>query len=155
MRIRPANLADIDACQSLDAGYATDHVWRVQGHTGQEGTSASLAVRRTLIPRLVHVDYPRPRDELYEDLQRKECFLVADEAHHVLGFIDVRTEDGDDGRSSSTSSRTRGSAAAASPAGCSWPLCVGHRAPTYGLLLPSCRAAMIQPCTFCVTMGLP
>ncbi|MBC7236469.1 MAG: GNAT family N-acetyltransferase [Chloroflexi bacterium] len=87
MRIRPANLVDIESCQRLDGSYTTDYVWRMEERVGDD--TASVTFRRVHIPRQITVAYPRSLDTLPDDWQRRECFLVADDLGRIIGFLDM------------------------------------------------------------------
>ncbi len=87
MRIRPATIADIERCERLDGSYTTSYVW----HMDQTVTpdSIALAFRRMRLPRSMEIAYPRSVQDLYENWQRDECFLVADELTTILGYLDL------------------------------------------------------------------
>ncbi len=87
MHIRPASLTDLERCQNLDASYVTDTVWRMEERIAED--NASVTFRRVQIPRQMDVPYPCRLDELREDWQRKECFLVADDMGRAVGFLDM------------------------------------------------------------------
>jgi ribosomal protein S18 acetylase RimI-like enzyme len=87
MIVRPASVTDIDRCVPLDGSYTTDYVWQMEDALAPE--TISVGLRRARIPRRVKVPYPRSPDDLLKDLQRNECFLVADEQGKILGYIDM------------------------------------------------------------------
>ncbi|MEA3406865.1 MAG: GNAT family N-acetyltransferase [Chloroflexota bacterium] len=49
----------------------------------------AVAFRRERIPRRIRVPYPQNAENLREDWRRNECFLVAQEAGVVLGYLDM------------------------------------------------------------------
>ena len=87
MIYRPATIADIHQCERLDGSYVTDCVWQME----EAATADSIGVsfRRTRTPRRMDVPYPRGTQDLYEDWQRNECFLVADELGSIYGYLDM------------------------------------------------------------------
>ncbi|MGI5916742.1 MAG: GNAT family N-acetyltransferase [Anaerolineae bacterium] len=87
MNIRPATIADIDRCKALDASYETEFVWQM--NESVEANSIDIRFERARIPRRTTVRYPRDVDTIYEDWQREECFLVADEMIRILGYLDM------------------------------------------------------------------
>jgi len=96
MRIRPATMADIDQCERLDASYTTQCVWQMEEQETQERITVSF--RRARLPRGMTVQYPGDAAELYPDLQREHCFLVAEELGRVYGYLDlIISEAGEEG----------------------------------------------------------
>ncbi|HUV93344.1 MAG TPA: GNAT family N-acetyltransferase [Anaerolineae bacterium] len=89
MNVRLATIADIEQCQRLDGSYVTDCVWRMDEASTPD--SIGVSFRCVRLPRRVPVPYPRSTEVLYEDWQRGECFLVAEELGLVLGYLDMTT----------------------------------------------------------------
>ncbi len=87
MRIRPATMADIEQCERLDASYTTSTVWQMEEDEAADRVTVSF--RRARLPRSMVVRYPGDPAELYPDLQREQCFLVAEELGRVYGYIDL------------------------------------------------------------------
>lgn len=87
MNIRPANVVDIDYCERLDGSYTTDYVWQMDETISKD--SRTVTFRRVRTPRRMAVDYPRKVEDLEEDWQRQECFLVACEFGRVLAYLDM------------------------------------------------------------------
>jgi ribosomal protein S18 acetylase RimI-like enzyme len=87
MNIRPATIADMDRCKALDASYETDYVWQMSEKTSAE--TIGVTFQRARIPRRSLVRYPREVETIYEDWQREECFLVADEMIKIFGYLDM------------------------------------------------------------------
>lgn len=87
MRIRPANIADIDRCELLDGAYVTNYVWQMDEVVA--GDVISMQLKRMRLPRQAEISYPREPKHLYEDWQRSECFLVASELATILGYLDI------------------------------------------------------------------
>lgn len=87
MRIRPAELADLNACILLDGSYQTDHVWQMEQRE-QDG-EISISFRQVALPRVVTVAYPAVDAALVTHWQRGDCVLVAELDNEVLGFWDM------------------------------------------------------------------
>ncbi|MFH1085520.1 MAG: GNAT family N-acetyltransferase [Chloroflexota bacterium] len=87
MNVRPALLAELDRCQRLDGAYSTSYVWQMEQTTELERVAVTF--RRARVPRTVQVVYPRPLDDLFEDWRQRECFVVAEDAVSVAGFLDM------------------------------------------------------------------
>jgi ribosomal protein S18 acetylase RimI-like enzyme len=90
MNIRPAELADVNACLALDHSFLTDHVWQMRVHEADLNVNVTFQTVR--LPRLMQVQYPRPLEQLVEDWQRDEGFWVAEADGQVRGYIDVTTQ---------------------------------------------------------------
>ena len=87
MIVRPATLADLNACLCLDHASETDHVWQMQV---QEGPSqVGVAFQTVRLPRRMRVDYPRHLVQLVQDWQQNHGFLVAEADNEVRGYVDV------------------------------------------------------------------
>lgn len=87
MRIRPATIADIERCERLDGSYITNYVWQIDETVS--GETIDVHLQRMRLPRQVEVAYPRVPQNLYEDWQRNECFLIAGELAAILGYLDI------------------------------------------------------------------
>ncbi len=87
MRIRPALLGHLELCEGIDGSYTTNYVWQMEEERAPHGVAVTF--RREHIPRRIHVAYPQNIEGLYEDWRRNECFLVAQEAGVVLGYLDM------------------------------------------------------------------
>lgn len=87
MRIRPAMLGHLELCERLDGSYTTRYVWQMEEEKMSNGVAVTF--RREHIPRRIQVRYPQDTEELHEDWRRNECFLVAQEAGVVLGYLDM------------------------------------------------------------------
>ena len=87
MDIRPATLADLNACLSLDPNCETDHVWQMQDQRSQLRVSVAFDIVR--LPRRMQIQYPRDVEQLVEDWQRGEGFFVAEVDGEVRGYVDV------------------------------------------------------------------
>jgi len=91
MIIRPATVVDMERCERLSGAYATQYVWQMSENVSSG--EMSISFRRARLPRSMQVAYPRSIEGLTEDVQRQECFLVADELGHMLGFLDMIVRD--------------------------------------------------------------
>jgi ribosomal protein S18 acetylase RimI-like enzyme len=87
MIVRPADLADLNACISLDHSCVTGHVWQMKVHEAE--SEVSVAFQTIRLPRKMRADYPRSLDQLLEDWQRGEGFLVAEVDNEVRGYVDL------------------------------------------------------------------
>jgi GNAT superfamily N-acetyltransferase len=87
MIVRPATLADLNACLLLDHDSTTDHVWQMKVQEGE--SQVSVAFQAVRLPRRMQVTYPRNLDQLVEDWQRGEGFLVAEADGAVRGYVDL------------------------------------------------------------------
>jgi GNAT superfamily N-acetyltransferase len=87
MNVRPATLADLNACLLLDHSSVTDHVWQMKVEETESQVSVTFHTVR--LPRRMRADYPRDLEQLVEDWQRGEGFLVAEVDGEVRGYIDL------------------------------------------------------------------
>ncbi len=87
MIIRPATLADINSCLDIDHTCYTDHVWQMKFEAGERKTAVTFDVIR--LPRRMKVEYPRDLQQLVDDWQLDQEFLVAELDDEVAGYIDV------------------------------------------------------------------
>ncbi len=87
MIVRPAMLADLNACLMLDHACVTDHVWQMRAEESE--SEVRVAFQTVRLPRRMRAEYPRQLDQLVEDWQRGEGFLVAEVDSEVRGYVDV------------------------------------------------------------------
>jgi ribosomal protein S18 acetylase RimI-like enzyme len=87
MIVRPATLADLNACLAVEHSSVTDHVWQMQVRDGEAQVSVTFHTVR--LPRRMRVEYPRNLEQLVEDWEREEAFLVAEADNEVRGYIDL------------------------------------------------------------------
>jgi ribosomal protein S18 acetylase RimI-like enzyme len=87
MNVRPATLADLNACLSIDHSSATDHVWQMQVRESESQVGVTFHTVR--LPRHMRVEYPRDIEQLVEDWHREEAFLVAEADSEVRGYVDL------------------------------------------------------------------
>ena len=92
MRIRPANIGDLERCARIEASFRSEYVWQMEERETPEGRDISF--RRVRVPRPVEVHYRPSEEELTADLQRNECFLVADHLGVILGYLDMTVRRG-------------------------------------------------------------
>ncbi|MBM3190204.1 MAG: GNAT family N-acetyltransferase [Chloroflexi bacterium] len=90
MNIRAAHAGDIELCARLDGSYQTEQVWQLDELVS--ASSMHFTFRQVRAPRSFHVPYPRSLENLREDWQRQECFLVAHEQGRALGFLDMTVQ---------------------------------------------------------------
>lgn len=74
MLLRSADLIDLGACLGLDADSQTDHVWQMDER--QENGERVLRFRTVRLPRVMHLAYPRERDDLLDAWQGGATVLV-------------------------------------------------------------------------------
>jgi GNAT superfamily N-acetyltransferase len=87
MIVRPATLADLNDCLSLDHDWVTDHVWQMQVRDAESDVGVDFRTIR--LPRRMRAQYPRDLEQLVEDWQRGEGFLVAEVDGEVRGYADL------------------------------------------------------------------
>lgn len=87
MRIRRADLVDLNACIEMDRSYSTDYVWQVDERT--KGEEISVTFRKAKLPRTAQVRLPRLQQGVLAYWQQDECFIVADNDGKILGFMDM------------------------------------------------------------------
>jgi ribosomal protein S18 acetylase RimI-like enzyme len=90
MHVRPATVVDADRCRHLSGDYLTEHLWQVDESIEQD--RIALVLSRIHTPRALEVPYPRDTGELLTHWRRRECFLVAEDAGSVAGFLDVTVD---------------------------------------------------------------
>jgi ribosomal protein S18 acetylase RimI-like enzyme len=83
MLLRSAERTDIEACLALDADSQTDHVWQMDER--EENGGRAIRFQTVRLPRVMHVSYPRRRDDLLAAWEGGATVLVtadrrADEA---------------------------------------------------------------------------
>lgn len=87
MIVRPATLADLNECLSLDHDWVTDHVWQMQ--VREDEADIGVSFRTVRLPRRMRAQYPRELEQLVEDWQRDEGFWIAEVDGQVRGYIDL------------------------------------------------------------------
>jgi ribosomal protein S18 acetylase RimI-like enzyme len=87
MIVRPASLADLNTCLMLDHSAVTDHVWQMRAEESE--SEVRVAFQTVRLPRRMRAEYPRQLDQLVEDWQRSEGFLVAEVDNEVRGYVDA------------------------------------------------------------------
>jgi len=94
--LRSAVLADLGACLELDADSQTDHVWQMDER--EENGGRVVRFQTVRLPRVMHVSYPRQRDDLLAAWEGKATVLVtADrredeetaEPPHILAYCQL------------------------------------------------------------------
>ncbi len=92
MIVRPATLADLKVCLDMDHSCLTDHVWQMK--VREEESQVGVTFDLVRLPRPMRAGYPRHLEELVEDWQRGEGFLVAEEDGQVQGYVDLVVQRG-------------------------------------------------------------
>ena len=85
MRIRPAWPRDLEVCEAIDHSYTTDRVWQMDARETNDTVAVTFRVAR--LPREIRVNYPRQGEDLVAGWQRRDGFLVAQEAGRVRGYV--------------------------------------------------------------------
>jgi GNAT superfamily N-acetyltransferase len=88
LKVRPAELADLDLCLTLDPAYSTEFVWQMD-LTSEDGQVA-VAFRTVRLPRSMRVEYPHDREQLIAGWKRCDGFLVAERAGQLVGYMALR-----------------------------------------------------------------
>jgi ribosomal protein S18 acetylase RimI-like enzyme len=87
MRVRRADLRDIDACIRLDSSYQTQNVWAMETRWEGKRKLSGFQVRR--LPRVLTLQPPLDPDDLHADWRNGDLFLVAEEGGVVVGYLDM------------------------------------------------------------------
>jgi len=87
MRVRLAELEDIDACIKLDPSYQTQTVWTME--TRWEGNRPLTGFQVRRLPRVITIRPPMDPDDLTTDWKRGDLFLVAEEEGVIIGYLDL------------------------------------------------------------------
>lgn len=87
MRIRPAELADLEAILALDHSYATDHVWQMSGQNAAAEQNATFRLAR--LPRQIQAPSPYEPQMLRRCLHRCDYLWVmqAPAGQEIYGYI--------------------------------------------------------------------
>jgi GNAT superfamily N-acetyltransferase len=72
--LRSALLSDLGACLELDADSQTDHVWQMDER--EENGGRVVRFQTVRLPRVMHVSYPRQRDDLMSAWEGESTILV-------------------------------------------------------------------------------
>lgn len=91
IEIRTATTDDIESLSLFEHSYYSDYVWQM-GLEVDENT-ARTSFQRTRLPRRVLVPYPRQKEEIFQDIDQAEAFLVAVLEHRPVGYIKVLVEE--------------------------------------------------------------
>jgi len=87
VQVRPAASADLPHLTALDHGYSTDYVWQMDAR--EENEQTSITFRTVRLPRSMRVAFPRDSQQLREAWNRRVCFLVAEEAGLLKGYLNL------------------------------------------------------------------
>ena len=74
MLLRSADLTDLGDCLVLDADSQTDHVWQMDER--EENGGRVVRFQTVRLPRVMHVSYPRQRDDLLAAWEGEATVLV-------------------------------------------------------------------------------
>jgi len=87
VQVRPAASADLPPLTALDHGYSTDTVWQMDAR--EESGQISITFRTVRLPRSMRVAFPRDSQQLLEAWNRRVCFLVAEDAGLLKGYLNL------------------------------------------------------------------
>ncbi|MGQ0604125.1 MAG: GNAT family N-acetyltransferase [Anaerolineales bacterium] len=87
VQIRPAASADVAPLAALDHSYSTDYVWQME--TREEGDAVYVAFRNVRLPRSMRAAPPFDSARLADAWTRRVCFLMAEEAGHLKGYVNL------------------------------------------------------------------
>jgi ribosomal protein S18 acetylase RimI-like enzyme len=90
--IRSAQEEDVESLQAFEHGYYSEYVWQMNLEI-DEGVSQT-SFRRVRLPRRVFVAYPRKRNEVFENLNEAEAFLIAELSERPVGYLKINSEMG-------------------------------------------------------------
>jgi ribosomal protein S18 acetylase RimI-like enzyme len=91
MIVRNASLADLNRCLPIDGSYTTEHVWQMYIEE-KETETRNISFRTMRLPRPMNVSYPREPEYLVGNWQKGDCFLVAEDAGQIVGYLDMTVE---------------------------------------------------------------
>jgi ribosomal protein S18 acetylase RimI-like enzyme len=89
VQVRPAASADLPLLTGLDHSFSTDFVWQMETRPGEGGEAVSITFRTVRLPRSVRVNPPREPGALVEAWNKRVCFLVAEDAGRVQGYLNL------------------------------------------------------------------
>jgi GNAT superfamily N-acetyltransferase len=87
VQVRPAASADLPPLTALDHGYSTDCVWQMDAR--EENGQIGITFRAVRLPRSMRVAFPRDTQGLIEAWNRRVCFLVAEDAGQLKGYLNL------------------------------------------------------------------
>jgi GNAT superfamily N-acetyltransferase len=87
IQVRPALSADLAALTALDHSYSTDYVWQMD--TREEAGAIAITFRNVRLPRPMRASVPHEASRLLEAWNKRVCFLVAEEAGHIQGYLNL------------------------------------------------------------------
>lgn len=85
MKIRAATIADVALCERIEPVYHTRYVWKIE-HQDAESLFA-VSFTRARLPQEMPVEAPYSTDDLFALWQQRRCFLVAEDAGRVRGYV--------------------------------------------------------------------
>ena len=89
IQVRPAANTDLPALAILDHGYSTDYVWQMTAREEEAAGETVITFRTARLPRSVRVSPPREPNRLAEAWKKRVCFLVAEEAGQLKGYLNL------------------------------------------------------------------
>ncbi len=89
IQVRPVTNADLPGLAAFDHGYSTDYVWQMTAREEEASGEMTITFRTARLPRSVRVSSPRDPRRLADIWQKRLCFLVAEEAGHLKGYLNL------------------------------------------------------------------
>lgn len=87
VQVRPAQSADLATLTALDHSYTTENVWQMEAR--EEGEAVYVTFRNVRLPRSVRASPPRDPHHLVEAWNSRVCFLVAEDAGVLKGYLNL------------------------------------------------------------------
>ena len=95
MKIRRAELADLNLCAALDRSFDTEQVWQMDER--RRGDELTVTFRTVRLPRTMRVTVPCVEEGILASWQQEDaCFLVAEERGAPVGLVDAAAPAGSD-----------------------------------------------------------
>lgn len=90
IEIRPVASNDVEGLSLFEHNYYSDYVWQMGLDLNKDTTRTTF--RRTRLPRRVFVSYPRQKEDIFNEINQSEAFLVAVLDNRPVGYIKVLVE---------------------------------------------------------------
>ena len=89
IEIRPVIASDINALQTIDHHYTSDHVWQLDLQHEREDNHILVNLRQVRLPRSVKVEYPRSPRSLSTNWTKRSGLLVATLDQAPIGYASL------------------------------------------------------------------
>jgi ribosomal protein S18 acetylase RimI-like enzyme len=84
IEIRPVINSDVPSLLALDRNYSSNRVWQME--INFVDGEVNISFREVNLPRTVHVEYPRPSENLVEEWTKHAGILVALLEGKIIGY---------------------------------------------------------------------